>query len=187
MKSVKIKAILIYLLPLIIIIGLSCKRNITTKQESKLFTISGKVMETSNYCGGVEPPCEEIRQLAIPRPLSNKKMYLRKSRVNKISEPVIKEFITDNEGNFTISLPQGTYCIIEEIKKDTLKIPDFTIVNKNLPDYSKFKIESKQCFEQWWSECDTILNIPDNNITDFVIRYHRECKQPCIEGGPLPQ
>ena len=149
--------------------------------------ISGKVTQTSDYCGGAPPPQELIDELLKEKAFPNKKLYIRESAVNMLSKPVIKEFTVGDNGTFEISLPSGQYCIIEDVKKENLKIPDFSEINKELPSYSQYRIQSEKCFKDWWETCDKILLVNNQDITDFVIKFHHDCGQPCVEGGPLPQ
>ena len=155
--------------------------------NANLKTIFGKIVQTSDYCGGAAPPQEMIDELIREKPFPDKELYIREGNVNLLSKPIIKGFVSDKDGKFEISLPQGRYCVIEKIKKENFKILDFTEINKRLPSYSQYHVESEQCFKDWWKNCDKILVVDNQDIKDFVIKFHHSCGQPCVSGGPLPQ
>ena len=155
--------------------------------DANLKTIFGKVVQTSDYCGGTAPPQEMIDELTREKSFPDKELYIREGNFNLLSKPIIKEFISDKYGKFKISLPQGQYCVIEKIKKEDFKIPDFIEINKQLPSYSQYYVESEQCFKDWWKNCDKMLVVENQYIKDFVIKFHHSCCQPCVSGGPLPQ
>ena len=157
----------------------------TTVQEKK-YKISGKILQTSSYCGGTISSQELIDQMKKEKPFPNKKLYIRNGNINTESN-VVQEFTSSEDGKFIINLPSGKYCIIEDIKKDELKIPDFSEMNKNLPSYSQYHVESDECFQNWWSTCDNVLSVENKDISNFEIRFHQSCSQPCVSGGPIPQ
>ena len=154
--------------------------------NANLKTIFGKIIQTSAYCGGAAPPQELIDELRREKPFPDKELYVREGDINLLSKPIIKEFVSDKDGKFEISLTPGKYCIIEKIKKEELKIPDFTEINKQLPSHSQYRIESEQCFKDWWKTCDEILVVGNQVAQDFVIKFRLSCDHPCVNGGLMP-
>jgi len=154
--------------------------------NTNLKTIFGKIVQTSDYCGGAAPTQEMIDKIGMETHFPDKELYIREGNFNLLSKPIIKDFLSDKYGKFEISLPQGEYCIIEKIKKEDFKIPDFTELNKQLPPNSQYIIQSEQCFKEWWGTCDRLLSVNNQGIEDFVIKFHHSCEQPCVSGGPQP-
>lgn len=73
--------------------------------------------------GGTAPTPEEVARLrklneqgAVPRPLSRKRFLVRPGSENRDVRPHA-EFVTDASGAFTVALPPGTWCVIEEEKR----------------------------------------------------------------------
>jgi len=181
------KLISIGILFLIVLIA-GCTQQISRNDNlPNLRKISGSVIQNSDYCGGAAPPPGLIDELQKEITFPNKKLYIREGNINSFSKPIIREFISEENGTFNISLPSGRYCIIEDIKKDELKIPNLTEINKGLPNYSQYSIQNEQCFKDWWGTCDKILLVENQDINDFIIKYHHSCGQPCVTGGPMPQ
>jgi len=181
------KIILMGVVFLIVLIA-GCVQQLSRNDNLQVMRkISGKVIQTSNYCGGPPPPQELIDELRREKPFPDKELYIREGDINLLSKPIIKKFVSDKDGKFEISLTPGKYCIIEKIKKEELKIPDFTEINKQLPSYSQYRVESEQCFKDWWKNCDKILDVENQDSTDSVIKFHHRCGQPCVTGGPKPQ
>jgi len=172
---------------LIVLIAGCTQQALKTDNSQNLREISGNIIQNSDYCGGAAPPPGLIDELQKEIAFPNKKLYIRESNINSFSKPIIQEFTSGENGTFNISLLSGQYCIIEDVKKDELKIPNFTEINKGLPNYSQYNIQSEQCFKDWWGTCDKILLVENQDITDFVIKYHHSCEQPCVTGGPMPQ
>ena len=73
--------------------------------------ISGRVLQTSSYCGGAAPPPELLQELATPKPLANKTLYIKNGTANSNSPSL--PFTSDSEGRFTLALSAGAYCIVE--------------------------------------------------------------------------
>lgn len=148
-------------------------------------TISGKVVQTSDYCGGANPSEEILEFLRKEKPFPNKEVFVRAGNVNAIKQTILK-FTTDAEGNFKISLPPGDYCFIDDSKKDALRVPDFTKENQNLAPSQQYHLTSEECLKQWWETCDKTLKVEKKDLKGVVIKYHRACNPPCVVGGPKP-
>jgi len=150
---------------------------------------SGTVTETREYCGGANPSDEILEALRRPQPLAHHKLYVRRGSKNALANPILLEFSTDAEGKFQIELLEGEYCLIEEGKKGALKIPDFTEENRKLaqdaPSAMPYKLTSPKCLSDWWRTCDKVLRIGKQPVTGIKIEFHRGCRPPCVEGGPL--
>jgi len=149
--------------------------------KSSLRTISGTVVQTSDYCGGIAPP-EELREsLRKEKPYPRKELFVRGETVNKYSHPVLERFVSDEEGRFKISLPPGNYCVVEASKRDDLKLPATTKGNAPADQSSA---ADRDCLEKWYRTCDKTLKIGKQNLKGVVIKFHHTCNPPCVTGGP---
>lgn len=149
--------------------------------KSTLRSISGTVVQTSDYCGGIAPPEEMRESLRKEKPYPRKELFVRGGTINKYSHSVLKRFVSDAEGRFKISLPPGVYCVIEASKKDELKLPATT---KGNPPADQSSAADGDCLEKWYRTCDKTLKISKQNLKGVVIKFHHTCNPPCVTGGP---
>src|SRR5713226_3214179 len=149
--------------------------------KSTLRTISGTVVQTSDYCGGMAPTDEMLESLRKEKPFPEKELFVRIGTVNKYSSRVLQRFVSDAAGRFKISLPPGIYCVIEASKKDELKLPATTKGNAPADQSSA---TDEDCLEKWYRTCDKTLKIGKQNLKGVVIQFHHTCKPPCVTGGP---
>ena len=101
-------------------------------------TYEFQAVYTTPYCGGAAPPEEILKENAIPKPLKNSLVMIRKSGELK-GEIKIK---TNNLGVFKYALEPGTYNYYLTKEFD----PSITIINKNctkvfLKSYGSFTIK----------------------------------------------
>ena len=133
----------------------------------RLKLVSGRVVQTRCDCGGINPAQEFLGPSQKDKPDPKKAFYIRKGTVNSLSNPILREVSPDVQGNFEVALPPGRYCVVGESKKDALKIPDLTEVNKKLAQSrvpgEPLPIVSEQCFRDWWRTCDQILQVRSRN------------------------
>lgn len=151
-----------------------------SKQPVKLYTITGTVEKHSPYCGGDEP-AEGAPGISVAG-WAGVKLYVRKGTVNSAKKPVILEFVTDEKGSFSLQLPAGNYCIIQEEKVKPLNLNYY----RNL---EQMEITSEDCLKQWWKKCHTTLHVGEKDITGFTIIVKGSCysTNPCLNyTGPPP-
>lgn len=157
------------------------------KGEAKVL-ITGKVMHTGVSCGGVELSPDEYTWIATPKPFPNKKIYVKKGTTNDLKAKPILEFTTGEDGTFSINLPPGDYCFVEEFKKDK---KNYNNILKNYANATKERSAvDKDCLAKWFSIPDATLTIVHMGVKDFVITYADKCPWdgvPCtVYDGPLP-
>jgi hypothetical protein len=121
------------------------------------------------------------------KPFPGKLLFIRAGAVNNFAEPALQSFTSDAAGNFELSLPPGDYCVVEESKKDKLKIPDFTKENADLAPRDAYRLTSEQCLREWWQACDRSLKVGKQDLKGVVIHFHHTCRPPCVIGGPKPR
>jgi len=158
----------------------------TLKHRGRRRVITGRVVESRQWCGGANPSDEILELLRKEAPVANKTFYVRGGSMNSPKQAVLLQFTTDKQGDFKISLPPGDYCIVEEIKKDESGMPDVSKLNEELPESQKYQLAGPNCLQKWWMTCDYSLKVGKQNRKDVVIRFHRTCNPPCILGGPKP-
>lgn len=126
----------------------SCSSTSTTQNQ----IVEGRITNNSVYKGGANPPQEILDGLAVYRPSANQNFYVRNGANYAPFTPIITSFSTDNNGNYTISLPVGSYGIIIQEKLDFEQNPVAT------PD----------C--EYLQEPDFILTVT-NNQTTYTSQY----------------
>jgi len=155
-------------------IGVTLKKKIKPK-----FLVSGSIMQTLSYCGGARPPQAILDSLNTPKGIPFGKLFIKSRNTNIKSLRIIDSILADSNGNFSIHLPPGDYCLVEEWKSRPFKLP--------LND-ARHTVDSA-CFRNLYNTCDFKLRITNKNINHLKIVFHRACfyNQPCISyRGPLP-
>ncbi|MCO5947049.1 hypothetical protein [Mucilaginibacter flavidus] len=149
------------------------------KKGKHKFLVTGSIMQTVGYCGGARPTQQILDSCNKPRGIRFAKLFVRSGRVNIEGAPIIKTIDADEKGNFKVSLPAGSYCLVEEWKSGPFKLP--------LND-SRHTVDSA-CYRNLYNTCDFELKVTNENIHNLKITFHRACfyKQPCISySGRLP-
>ena len=153
----------------------------TAAKLVKTYTVSGKVTQTSRYCGGARPPEELVKKLAIPVAYPNKKFYIRQGKTNSINAKIIDSFVTGSTGSFSIQLSPGTYSMIVEEQVKEIKPGDYT---------KKYEVADSKCLQDWWAKPYYLLEVKDSNIGQLNFVFNHRCyissDIPCITyNGPL--
>lgn len=145
----------------------------------KKYLVSGMVTQTVSYCGGAAPTQVELDELSKPRPLKGKLLFLKQGNVNDPDSKIITRIVTDEKGKFSLQLPEGNYCIVEEYKTKELVIPPSTSI----------AIYDETCLRDTYKKCDYSFTIKGSNISNITLNYHESCPwaKPCMDySGPLP-
>ncbi|MBA3683066.1 MAG: prealbumin-like fold domain-containing protein [Bacteroidetes bacterium] len=133
----KLKTIVLFIL----LINSICYSQINkTKQVS--FNLSGKVTQTSAYCGGAAPSEEMMAEYAKAKPYAGKTFYIRKGNVNSLKKKVILSFKADENGKFSFQLPPGIYSIIQEVQVNKLNVNKYNTKGSLHADV--------ECLKKWW-------------------------------------
>lgn len=133
--------------------------------NSNYFKLTGSVTETESYCDGAAPSPNLLDKLREPKPIEDKVIYIKKGNINDLDSDYVKKVITDNEGNFSLNLIPGTYCLLEE---DKLSLP---VVEKYIPS-NLYEVDV-QCLRSQWKICDKVVELNSNSHVD--INYHQNC------------
>lgn len=183
MKTVKI------IFGIIAIVSICSAFNLKQKTEcAKKINVTGTVMHTGVFCGGMRISDERLDEIKKPKIFSNKKLFVKKGITNDLKKKPVLEFISDSSGNFSFSLPPGEYCIVEELKKDKKSYDKLLAEYKT--DTENFSAISATCLAEWIKTPDAVLTVAKPAVTNFTITFQDKCKWkqiPCVTyRGPLP-
>jgi hypothetical protein len=136
------------------------------------FLVSGSIMQTISYCGGAQPPQRLLDSMNVPKGIPYGKLFVKLKGGHKEGSLIIHTIKADTNGNFSIYLPAGNYCLVEEWKTKPFKLP-LNNVNETV---------DSTCFKNLYNTCDYELNVTDKNVRHLKIIFHRPCynNQPCI-------
>jgi len=150
--------------------------------------VKGRVMKVSQYCGGAEISPEEMAEYARPRSWDGAKFYVRKGKKNNVKEPVVASFITDKDGNFSILLPAGEYCILEPRKYDRKFINKLAKNHKKASEH--YEAADLNCLNKWLSQPNHIFSVKEGVENKIEMIYQNPCDwvgPPCVGyTGPPP-
>jgi len=174
----------LFLLVLLIPLYWSCSQK-AIPAGTLLYRVSGKITQSHAYCGGARPPQALLDEMTKPTPFPGKKLFIRSGSENSSAKPVLKEIVSDSLGLFSILLPPGNYCVVQEDQVNKLDIAAF---RKKLTSYDKL---DETCLQQWWDKCFLTFEVGSADKTNLNIHFHFPCFTnglPCITyTGPLPQ
>lgn len=163
--------------------GASCifswRNKLPKKKYKAKFKVTGSIMQTVSYCGGAVPTKEMLIKARTPAGIPFGKLFIRNATANTNSVTITDSIQADATGNFSMDLPAGNYCLVEE-----WKTKPFT-----LPLNTKVQTVDSACYRKLYDACDYELHISDKDITDIKIVFHRPCfyNQPCISyKGRMP-
>lgn len=150
------------------------------KTKKHLVKIQGIITQTSDYCGGARPSDEMLEQLAKPKPMIGKEIFIKIGPKNKAENSIYKKVITDSVGHFEIMLPTGAvYSFIEDWKSKPFITPKNT-------EYIKWDVA---CLYERYLTADYVLNVKSANNSMININFHKPCffRPYCGSySGPLP-
>jgi hypothetical protein len=150
------------------------------KKIKHKFLVSGSIMQTLSYCGGAAPTRKILDSYNTPKGIPFGKLFIKSGLMNIEGAPILHEITADSNGNFSIRLPAGNYCLLEEWKSKPFKLP-LNNVNQTV---------DSACFRNLYNAPDFNLKVTNKNIHHMQFIFHRACSnnQPCVSyQGPLPQ
>jgi hypothetical protein len=164
------------------------RESVKEQFTAKTYKVSGSVMKSGAFCGGARMPNDVLAEITKPKPQAIKKMYVKKGKENIFSEPVFLEFITDSLGKFSISLPPGTYCIIDEFKLNRSNYEE--ILKKYEKETQYYSAVDPVCLEGWFKMADLLVEVTAADQQNADLIYAGTCSWnaiPCVMyTGPLP-
>ena len=158
------------------------------KKRTKKCRVSGTVVHMAAYCGGARMPDEFLNDLTKPKPFSTKKLYVMKGKINGFDAKPFLVFISDSLGHFSIVLPAGDYCIVDEFKRDK-KYYD-SILETYRIETENYSAVDPVCLKGWFEMPDAVFTVTKAGLKDLTIVYTDKCPWnsiPCVMyKGPLP-
>jgi hypothetical protein len=158
------------------------------KKKAKKIPVSGTVTGTYSYCGGARPSDEMLAQLATPKPMPGKRIYIKKGEVNSFDSKVLLVLTSDAKGNFHTKLAPGKYLIVDSTKKD------MTYYNMLLKNYKvqteHYEAIDTLCLKEWFMKPNAVFEVVDKEVKDVIVNFHKTCDDvlPCSRfRGPFRQ
>ena len=149
-------------------------------EDNKIRDISGKLFIIGNYCGGANPGNEILEELSKPKIYPNAKLFVTKA-IRVASEEylydkryrsvgsIIKEFSSDENGDFTIELEDGIYCFLNSEKE--------TGYNAWRNEYCKEICLSNESVD---SKCENYNLEVKKDTKNIKIRLYEYCKNESV-------
>jgi hypothetical protein len=135
-------------------------------------TVRGQVfLSTQTYCGGARPP--EGMETSKRAPEPGRRLLVRRGSENTASE-VLAQATSDAKGTFVLSLPPGTYCFVEEAKRE-LSATGPTPENVDAT-----------CLEGWRRTCDAVVEVPETGEVPVLLEFNKGCLPECSNGPFRP-
>lgn len=151
-------------------------------KRKKLYEVSGKLLITSEYCGGARPTEEMEAEFARPKPYQGKTLYVRKGRDNDPRKKTVLKVTSNENGEFNFWLAPGKYILIQEEQVNCLDTAMFK---------GEYLSADPACLKAWWQKPLAILEVRKNKIEGLEFFFHRACfvstDIPCVRyNGPTP-
>jgi hypothetical protein len=158
----------------------ACTHHKTEKTKSTASLPEGEVrgrsQSTSSYCGGIPPPPELVKELGTPKAEVGLTLLFREGELNDPKSRIFSEVTTDAEGRFSVTLPVGTYCIVEDAKRKKGPLPTAGDL-----------VANEQCYNTWLSTCDAVLHLGAEHGEAIEIIHDRGCGDPvCVDMPKRP-
>jgi len=124
----------------------------SSSRESQLIT--GTITNNSEYKGGANPPQEILDALAVYHPSANQSFYIRYATNYAPFTNIVNSFTTDNNGNYSILLPIGSYGVIGQEKYDFEQNPlaDANCGYLQTPDFILTVVSSQQAYVSQYTD-----------------------------------
>jgi hypothetical protein len=158
----------------ITLLAMSC-HNQKSASNSNLspdqFMVTGKVEQKLTYCGGAKPTQDIIDNLKSPKALKNFKLYIKKDELNHQNALPIDSTVTNEQGHFKISLPQGNYIFLSELQLSQAKF------EANLP-VLKLTITNQNLLNNHFNNGLKKFAVAESNVIDLNILIQKKCDIP---------
>lgn len=139
------------------------------RDSSAMYEVRGKVVSSSDYCGGIVPSPEMRKQLKTPNPFASATLYIKNASEALAQQTVITTVYTNEQGEFSVRLPAGNYAVVTEAKTRSYNYP-------NLPPSAKPNAELCQ---KWLNTADFYLKVPDEKAPPATYKMHLSCNN-CV-------
>jgi hypothetical protein len=162
------------------------------KVSSKKYNITFSITQTSDWCGGMRPTDDMLKEFSSPKPFPNKWIYIKKNSKGKsqIDIPILDSFESNEQGEIACKLPEGNYQIVESWNKDSAVY---------LATLERYKIATefndtidKACFDKVFNEPYYLFQVSKSLKIKrkHVLNFHKTCNysgSKCVRyKGPYP-
>lgn len=157
------------------------------KKSGEVFMVTGKVTQSSSYCGGARPTDEILNNITAPRPMVGTTYYVRKGTTNDVTQKIVMTFSTGTDGSFSFKLPPGEYIIIEANRLDSTYVK--SIAKKYEKPTASYTEAKKECLHEWLKGGLFQFKIVDAPVSNIEWNINHSCwtDDPCVHyTGPYP-
>ncbi|MEZ5046144.1 MAG: hypothetical protein R2831_04050 [Chitinophagaceae bacterium] len=151
------------------------------KYISSYATIKATVTETRNFCGGMLPSPEILKEFSTPRPLANKTIHIKLGSVNSNELPIYKTVQSDENGHFTFSIKKGqTIMFLEDWKGYPFVAPENT----------ETITWSISCLKNRYATPDLLYRVTYTSVQKVEINFMQPCPHQPLCGryhGYMPE
>lgn len=137
----------------------SCSSSSTEENE----LVIGKISNNSEYKGGANPPQEILDALAVYKPSANQTFYIRNATNYAPFTNIIDSITTDTNGDYSISLPIGSYGVIcqEKYEFEQNPLADVNCEYLQTPDFILTVVANEQVYiSQYTDKLNYCLPLP---------------------------
>lgn len=166
------------------------KLNVTEEKDKNsgdVFMVTGKVTQSSSYCGGARPTDEMLNSITAPRPMVGTTYYVRKGTTNDVTQEIVMTFSTGTDGSFSFKLPPGDYIIIDANRLDSSYVK--SIAKKYEKPTASYTEAKKDCLNEWLKGGMFQFKIIDAPVSNIEWNINHSCwtDDPCVHyTGPYP-
>jgi|LauGreDrversion4_2_1035121.scaffolds.fasta_scaffold01141_4 hypothetical protein len=180
------KLIFLFLFPIFLHAQKSNK--VSVKKQTILFYIT----QTNDWCGGMRPSDDMVKDLNSPKSLSNKWIFIKKKLIGKllIDLPVIDSFESNENGEIKCSLSYGNYQVVEAWNKDR-NVYESTLEKYRFPSDITDTID-KKCFDKVFNQPYYQFKVSKLSKSKQIhkLNFHKTCNYSgsiCVRyKGPYP-
>jgi hypothetical protein len=180
------KLIFLFLFP--ILLHAQKSKKVSVKKQTILFYIT----QTNDWCGGMSPSDDMIKDFSLPKPFPNKWIYVKKNTKGKllIDLPIIDSFESNDNGEIKCSLPEGNYQIVEAWNKDRI-VYESTIEKYKIATDITDTIDRK-CFDKVFNQPYYQFQVSrvSKSKKKHKLNFHKSCNYSgsiCVRfKGPYP-
>ena len=148
------------------------KTTLNTNNISGLkYTISGKLMQKSSYCGGARPTQAILDGYKDPKQLKAYTVYVKQGSINNASAAIIDSTTTNDLGEYSFSLPSGDYVLVSSSQLNDASLS--SIVNQK-----DIKVSDQTCLDEWFKNGLIQFTVKDQAITNLDHLSRKSCDIP---------
>lgn len=149
--------------------------------NAKTYTVSGHINIIGSYCGGAAPTPEVLKAAEKPQPYAKQSLLIRKGKTNVLGTSLATRTMTDANGDFSVMLPAGDYCLVLA-EKENVRGENFSTTNMSI---------DQPCDDKWLKKCDINFTVTNTNVSGLRLNIQKACflntLSPCVTyTGPKP-